>query len=420
MTDTDRLVMMEPDEIQIGTRVRADLGDLRPLRASIDALGLLHPIVITPDHRLVSGYRRLAALAMPVAWSRIPVHVSGTLEDATDQMMLAAENDENAQRRDLAPAEAERMATQLAEIYAIDAATRKGGRGKTGADSAQVSADDRKTRARAAKAVGVSHDTIAKVRAVRELTQDETAPELARAAADHAMIQLGKAEAKVSRIYHLVMATLRDEINRAKIDAIGHTHVDDLIAVHNVDFRDLDIAPESAALIFTDPPYPDEYLPMWDDLGARAVEWLAPGGMLMAYAPHKHLPRILDDLSHHLSWWWCYAVVHDGAWHKVRDRWVQSGWKPVVAFIKDGGHPAHRLPNDILNYGRKEKDSHRWQQAQAEAAYWIEAYTEPGDLVVEPFAGSGTTLAAAKELGRRGIGAEIDPSAYVTTVERVS
>jgi DNA modification methylase len=142
--------------------------------------------------------------------------------------------------------------------------------------------------------------------------------------------------------------------------------------------------------------------------------------MLMTYAPHKHLPRILDDLGGHLSWWWCYAVVHDGAWGKVRDRWVQCGWKPVLGFVKDGGHPAHRLPNDVQLLRRKEKTDHRWQQAQAEAEYWIEAYTEPGDLIVDPFAGSGTTLAAAKELGRRAIGCDIDPAAYVTAVERVS
>jgi hypothetical protein len=47
------------------------------------------------------------------------------------------------------------MAGRLAMLYAVEAATRKGGRGKTGADSAHVS--DRKTRAKAAKAAQVSH-----------------------------------------------------------------------------------------------------------------------------------------------------------------------------------------------------------------------------------------------------------------------
>jgi DNA modification methylase len=41
--------------------------------------------------------------------------------------------------------------------------------------------------------------------------------------------------------------------------------------------------------------------------------------------------------------------------------------------------------------------------------YLIEHLTEPGDLVVDPTAGSGTVLAAARATGRRWLGAELDP-----------
>lgn len=40
----------------------------------------------------------------------------------------------------------------------------------------------------------------------------------------------------------------------------------------------------------------------------------------------------------------------------------------------------------------------------------ILAFTEPGDVVLDPFAGRGTTVYAARDLGRRGIGVELyDP-----------
>lgn len=41
---------------------------------------------------------------------------------------------------------------------------------------------------------------------------------------------------------------------------------------------------------------------------------------------------------------------------------------------------------------------------------FIRQYTNPGDLVLDPFAGVGTTLKVAHQLGRRAIGFEIDPA----------
>ena len=51
------------------------------------------------------------------------------------------------------------------------------------------------------------------------------------------------------------------------------------------------------------------------------------------------------------------------------------------------------------------------------AADHITAWSNPGDLVLDPFSGSGTTAKAAKELGRRFLGLEINPE-YCAIAER--
>ncbi|MFH1104800.1 MAG: DNA methyltransferase, partial [Actinomycetota bacterium] len=45
------------------------------------------------------------------------------------------------------------------------------------------------------------------------------------------------------------------------------------------------------------------------------------------------------------------------------------------------------------------------------AAAAVQAFTRPGDLVLDPFVGGGTTLVEAVRLGRRAVGADINPIA---------
>lgn len=178
--------------------------------------------------------------------------------------------------------------------------------------------------------------------------------------------------------------------------------------------------PGTVDLIFTDPPYPVEFVDCWSELGELAVKVLKPGGLLVAYTGQYTMPEALDRLRDAgLSWYWCYAVQHDGAFFRMNATHVQCAWKPLLVMRNGPGD----LPNwhkDFVSDGSREKDSHGWQQAEAEAAYWISELSKPDDLVVDPFVGGGTTAVVCRELGRRFVGCDIDETHVQTARERVA
>jgi DNA modification methylase len=55
------------------------------------------------------------------------------------------------------------------------------------------------------------------------------------------------------------------------------------------------------------------------------------------------------------------------------------------------------------------KDQHPTEKPPALAAHFIRLHSKPGDLILDPFAGSSSTLKAAREMGRLAIGFELDP-----------
>jgi ParB/RepB/Spo0J family partition protein len=80
-------------EIIVGERFRRDHGDIAGLARSIAEIGLLHPVVITPDGTLIAGDRRLRA-AQWLGWTEIPVRIVDL------DSIVSGEHAENAERKD--------------------------------------------------------------------------------------------------------------------------------------------------------------------------------------------------------------------------------------------------------------------------------------------------------------------------------
>lgn len=191
--------------------------------------------------------------------------------------------------------------------------------------------------------------------------------------------------------------------------------------IRHGDFRQVlaDIEPGSVDLIFTDPPYPKEFLPLWRDLAELAARVLKPGGRLMAYSGQSHLPAVMGMLAEHLEYDWTCALALPGAQNNVYHRHIRNGWKPLLLFAR-APYEARTWIRDTYTSEGMVKDDHEWQQSEGAAQHYIGELTRPGDLVLDPFLGSGTTAAVAVKLGRAFVGCDIDPVAVATTRRRLA
>jgi site-specific DNA-methyltransferase (adenine-specific) len=68
---------------------------------------------------------------------------------------------------------------------------------------------------------------------------------------------------------------------------------------------------------------------------------------------------------------------------------------------------------------RGDKRYHETQKPFSLMVEILEDFTNPGQLVMDPFAGSGTTLIAAKALGRKFLGVEAHPEYCKVANERI-
>ena len=187
------------------------------------------------------------------------------------------------------------------------------------------------------------------------------------------------------------------------------------------DFREKgkDIADVSVDLIFTDPPYPREFLPLWSDLSLFAARVLKPKGMLVAYTGALDLPEVMVRLSECLQYWWCGAIVMPGAHSRVHARQVVQGVKPLLFYVRPEGTPGTWFEDSYQSEG-EQKGEHDWQQSIGAAMYYIERLCPVDGMVVDPFLGGGTTGLASKLTGRSFVGIEIDPVAFMTSQERIA
>lgn len=190
---------------------------------------------------------------------------------------------------------------------------------------------------------------------------------------------------------------------------IQHVDVDFRLGDFEQVFEDIEDG--SVDCIITDPPYPYEFIECWTKLSRFAKRVLKPNGFCIAYSGQMHLPEVMQRMCEHLDYYWTFCLYHEGSTQIVNGVNLMCRWKPILIF-QNGRKKLTNAFQDYVISERREKNAHEWQQSLSGVSYLIEMFTEPGQLICEPFAGSGTTIKAARQMKRNIIAAEINYLTY--------
>lgn len=198
---------------------------------------------------------------------------------------------------------------------------------------------------------------------------------------------------------------------------------DENVKIFFEDFREgaKTIENNSVDAIITDPPYPIEYIDLWADMFAIADRILKPSAFLVTYANHQNLDRIFQ-LPNSLKYYWIFKLDFTSK-PIAMGRNLIATWKPVLIFQKLPFKKIEETLEDNIkeskpfNYDERDMHNLNWGQSLGKFEWIIDKFTKPGDLIVEPFAGTGTTLVASKNMKRRCIGYEIDKTNYESIIK---
>jgi adenine-specific DNA-methyltransferase len=188
--------------------------------------------------------------------------------------------------------------------------------------------------------------------------------------------------------------------------------------------------PASIDFVITDPPYITRYRArdgrsIANDDNAR---WLKPA--------FTQIHRILKSAAFCISFYgWNKADLFIDAWrgagfrivgHLVfRKRYPSSTrflrYQHEQAYLLAKGDvqpPAQPIP-DVIEFPYTGNKLHPTQKPVAALKPLIEVFCPPQGTLLDPFAGSGSALVAARQLGRQCIGIEIDEQHYHTATARL-
>jgi len=175
---------------------------------------------------------------------------------------------------------------------------------------------------------------------------------------------------------------------------------------------------ESFDAIVTDPPYPGEYLPLFEALALAAKRLLVPGGTMLVMSGQTHLPEVLMLMTKHITYRWTIAYLTPGKETRIWGRQIWTHWKPVLVFSKSGLIGDWAV--DVVTSPAPDKEYHYWGQSLQGMRGLIDSFVLPNSRILDPFCGGGATIEAALDLGHECVGIDNDAEAILAIQERLN
>lgn len=429
-----------------GRRAVSDTS-VNALKNSIEQVGLLQAILLTPDLRLVAGAHRVAAC-------KLLGHETIRAEtvDLGDLDRELAEIDENLIRNELTALErGEHLARRKAIYELLHPETKQGGDRKSEdakskpQDAVLIEPFTQDT----AKKVGASRDTVERsVRIGEDITPEARDAIRATPTADNQadLLRLAKLPedeqvAVAEEVRDTGKTVKQVELERKREAVDEQTRGQNLTALVSL-ANQTDWLPAvcgltgrfgPADLLLTDPPYSTEIA----DIGAFAADWL-PSALACvkdtgrAYVfigayPLELLSYLAVGLAdermvlEQVLVWTYRNTLGPSPTHAYK-----QNWQACLYFV---GPEAPPLDCPLMNEqfsvqdvnapdGRMGDRYHAWQKPDDLAERIVRHSTQPGDLVIDPFCGTGTFVLAAARLGRRGWGCDNDAAMVALACKR--
>lgn len=204
-----------------------------------------------------------------------------------------------------------------------------------------------------------------------------------------------------------VKASKRQEQRAELAKAGAAVPVSDRWNVYHGDIREWQ-TDKQYDFIITDPPYPKEYLPLYEVLAYRSAQWLKPGGLLIAMSAHYYMNEIYKMMDEYMHYFWTAAYLVPGESAGVFQKHINTQWKPLIMYERKDAPYKGRAFADVFKSDANDKDHHKWGQSVSGMFDIVSKICSPGQSVFDPFCGAGTTGIAALKHGCFFDGLDID------------